>query len=206
MAVTDQFTLASRWGDRPESASECAERLSSFLAGLATLHPSLGTWYGLTGDDEEEVPEPWPLRPDAAELERFVLACQEGAGLGFRLPVLSDTPDMALDIHCGGHLGVPGMQNRVFLHFREPAETTLERLGPGVVPGLVTAVVEAWEPEWATFISDSAWEAQGGYSHPHPIGLVTYRTGSVEEARTEFPDLAVEAMANGFLLTRPRSV
>ncbi|MFI6857788.1 Imm52 family immunity protein [Streptomyces sp. NPDC050416] len=204
--MTDQFTLASRWGDRPESASECAERLSSFLSELAALHSSLSEWYGLVGDDEEAVPESWPLRPGAAELERFVLACREGADLGFRLPVLSDTPDMALDIHCGGTSGVPRVENGVFLHFREPAGTTLERLGLDVVRGLVTAAVEAWEPEWATFISDSAWEAQRGYAHPRPVGLVTYRTGSVEEALAEFPDLAVEAMANGSVLTRPPSV
>jgi hypothetical protein len=44
--VTGLFTPASRWCDRPESASGSAER-------PAAPHPSLKDWYGLAGDDEQ---------------------------------------------------------------------------------------------------------------------------------------------------------
>ncbi|MFF7748318.1 Imm52 family immunity protein [Streptomyces sp. NPDC007971] len=199
--MTDETVLASRWGGRPESASRCAERLALFLTGLGALHPGLRDWDGLVGDDESVPPESWPLRPEPAELEPFVRACDEG-GRGFRLVLMSPSQDKSLSVDSGRD-GMSGIDNSAFLWFREPAGTVLQDLGPEVVEGLLEAVAGAWEPEWATFIGLSAWEAESGWRRSRPTGLATYVAGSPAEILAEVPGLAVRKLGRGTLLTRP---
>ncbi|MEU5535542.1 hypothetical protein [Streptomyces sp. NPDC020362] len=199
--MTDDRVPAARWGDRPESVSGCAGRLALSLTGLAALHPGLREWNGLVGDDGSVPPGSWPLRPEPAELERFVRAGDEGRW-GFRLSVLSPSLDLPMSVDSGRE-GMWDIENSAFLWFRDPAGSVVRDLGPEVIEGPPAAVVEAWEPEWATFIGLSAWEAEGGWRRSRPIGLATYVAGSPAEILAEVPGLAVRDLGRGVLLTRP---
>jgi hypothetical protein len=207
--MTHEFShVLARWGDRAESAPECAERLAAFLTRLAALHPDLAGWDGLVGEDEALPPEAWRLEPDVAQAERFVRQCRRDDGdppeyVGFRLPLLSSDRSLSLSICCGAHRHGPGTWNSVALFFPEPAPETARRYGRGTVRDLVTAVAEVWQPEWVTF-ADSLLDTGRSETRRHrPVGFLTWTPDPTAPVLADYPHLTAEPLAGGTLLTRP---
>ncbi|MEU3659991.1 Imm52 family immunity protein [Streptomyces sp. NPDC032940] len=214
--MTHEFSwVLARWGDRAESASECAVRLAAFLTRLAALHPDLAAWDGLVGEDETVPPEAWRLGPDVARAERFVRQCRRDDGdppayAGFRLALLSADRSLSLSICCGGHRHGPDTGNSVALFFPEPAPATALRYGRDTVRDLVIAVAEVWRPEWATF-TDSLLDTGRTEARRHrpvgflnrPVGFLTWTPGATAPVLADRPFLTAEPLTDGTLLSRP---
>jgi immunity protein 52 of polymorphic toxin system len=177
----DQLSAGVYWGDRPESAGQCAGRYLRMINALeAGGFPASRDWRAaVTGRQH-----PAPMIMDVHAVEQLLLAGGEytnsgGAAvpeLGYRLRATSggEPPGVALGVRCAVSAGQPGLVNGVVLgpSGREPAPGNWT----GLAPALIRSLVEAWEPDWGFFGPHSLRRAQ---EHQHQargpfVGAVTY--------------------------------
>jgi hypothetical protein len=148
------------WLARGESIDACAERLATFLEGLATCDPSLAAWYEPVGTKRIE-----PPRIDASDSQflrnlldrhrrqdaRNVVAEE----LGFKLDLWNGAPDDDDQIGIGITCGASSAQlcNSVIIDFPDD-------LGPFAdadkMSQVLAVLVRAWNPDWAQVACESA--------------------------------------------------
>jgi hypothetical protein len=70
--VIEYYAILSVWGDRKESADECAVRAEAFFNSIAKCDPALGHWFKRGWSRKEALK--YRIPPDAETLRKMFLA------------------------------------------------------------------------------------------------------------------------------------
>ncbi len=97
----------------------------------------------------------------------------------------------------GAHPSFQGVLNSLVLDFPPPESEALRLYEPGVAEAIFEAVVEAWEPDWATWTSDALRNAQGAAPREPVVGWMTYLTTPVG---TDLPSVPSRSLRSGTVI------
>ncbi len=178
--------LGAYWGARAETLEQCTDRCVSFLKRIGSVDSALATWYEKGRSRRDALRK--PVEPTPVRIRDLLLAGRNRRDLGDR-SVLEDlgfrvgmwngsaAPDsVGLSVRCGSYTAVKGLGNALVVNLPSPEGEVGRRLFAGATAGaLVEAVVEYWEPTWATWTSHELADAQptdGGV-----VGWMTYLSG-----------------------------
>jgi len=149
----------------------------------------VGAYWGARREDVE---------PCARRLQDFLedLGCNIGIWNG-------GEPDSAgLSVHCGGYTAVPGILNNCVIHLPGMSAESEALYEVGVARSLMAAVVECWEPDWATWTSHELREALPFQTGEVIVGWMTYLSSSLLRRESRLPALPnVEEVGDGVLIT-----
>lgn len=176
--------IGAYWGSRPESALEGAERLAKCMASLAGIDDALSSWF-TKGSSRASARTPVASDPSSlmALLERGRNRADVGGAviveLGFSVNLWNRSrPEIGLSGLVGAYPSVPGILNNLVLSF-PPSEqsdaASLYKQATG--EAVMEAIVDAWEPEWATWTTHGIREAQAAAPREPVIGWFTYLRG-----------------------------
>jgi hypothetical protein len=196
--------VGAYWGPRAEPVETCAGRLRSFLTRLAAVHPALATWHGTVDNPNDHPP---PLQLDEDTLQGLLMRGRSRGDfdtqiiddLGYRTSLWNGREDdfeVGITVTCAVTTDL--VPNAVVFDPPFPTPHNTELFRPSIVRGMVEAVVEAWAPERAKFITNSLDEKQERLPLPH-VGWLTYVTG---EMPTDAPPAGavVNPFGDGFLI------
>ena len=208
MLVSESLYVGAYWPARAESAGACAARAVVAFERLAAVDELLRSW-SLKGARRAAARLPFD-----AHVESVLQALTAGRNrrdddgsvidaLGFSLGVWNgDGADpVGLSIRCGISAAIPGLSNAVVLTL--PANSArsaglYSRQGTG---RLIGALVEAWEPDWATMTSNSLREAQAVTGGRPVLGYLTYVSAGRGEVRPLPAPFGVEHLAAGSIVS-----
>jgi hypothetical protein len=181
----DPFYLAAYWGSRRESSLRCGERLAFCLSRLGEIDGALESWFR-RGASKAAAKTPVALDPES--LGRLLV---QGVNrrdvdgevldeLGFSLGLWNRArPAIGLSGTVGAHPSFPGVLNSLVLDFPPPEAEGLRLYEPGVAEAIFDAVIEAWEPDWATWTSNALRNMQSAAPREPAVGWMTYLTAPV---------------------------
>lgn len=209
------FYLGAYWGPRREDDAECARRLGRCLEAIATYSPLFADWYDVRDGVTAAAPPPadWVIVPRsddslAKRLRRGVNR-RDTTGepvheLGFSLRLWNLKEREAgggnLSVHCGGcseHL------LNSFLLDLPPRQIEPGVYQPPTARGLMEAVIDCWQPDWATWTSRALRRLQrrDDTAPAKPLGWATYFSARPGSAHDLPPGAALHALGRGWLLT-----
>jgi hypothetical protein len=197
---SDTVFLGAYWRDRPESAERCASRLLRTIEALEPIDALFTGWFAARTEA--------PLPRDPAAVTELMLADRDHRTDGGVIPdagcslVVQSRPDGAgasLLVRCGGYAGVPNLYNAVVVEPIRPDQGDDVWLREAT--RLVTAVVEAWEPEWAVLGPPSFHAAQPERDGAPHVGAVTYVSDALGPLPPLPDDVGVSRVAAGQLLS-----
>jgi hypothetical protein len=180
--------VGAYWGPRAESVEACAGRLRTFLTRLSGLHPGLAQWHPTV--DSPSSADPPALRLDDDALREYLSrgrARDDEDGqvmedLGFDISLWNGREDdwaIGVMVTCGVTADV--VPNSVVFDPPFPTPADLEMFRPPVVRGIVEAVVEAWAPQRAKFITNGLDIKQEKLPTPQ-VGWLTFIAGETPAA------------------------
>lgn len=178
--MTNNFYVGAYWGPREESALDCAKRLSNCLARLSAAHPNLATWHPKGASKAASSGDSVSMAP--GDLVRLLVRGRNRRDvdgsvmeeLGFRASLWNrEKVAVAFSVTCGSYLASGAVMNTFVIQLPTPEADALELFEPGVAQAMTYALVDSWDPEWATWASFSMREAQASGSEPI-IGWLTY--------------------------------
>jgi hypothetical protein len=201
------FYVGAYWGPRAESAGECADRLASCLSQLGAVHATLATWFRKGKSKSAASGNPVATNSDALEAllvggrSRTDFGGQVINELGFRTALWNRNPvPVSFSTTCGASPATSSVSNYFTLELPEASEASAELYDPEISRAIFYAIVEAWNPQWATFASYSMRAAQGGIQG-HPVGgWMTYISGEPRSSAAEISELSVQEFSNGTLV------
>lgn len=176
----ESYYVGAYWGDRRESAVECARRLSDCLAALAKLDPLLSSWRH-RGRSKAAAQAPVEMHIDA--LERLLLDGRNRRDtdrsvieeLGFRVGIWNGRePMIGLSASVGKDTGAPGLMNSFLLELPAPSGDAARLYDHPVALSIVEAIAASWEPDWATWASNSLRHAQDAPARTPVVGWMTF--------------------------------
>ena len=206
--MADAFYLGAYWGARPEPAQQCAARLSRCLGALATASPALATWYR-KGDSADVR---YPVGTGAAELTELLLSGRNRRDmdgsvleqLGFRAGLWNGgSPAVEFTVACGASPRGRPQANNALLKFPSAEGEALALYDLAVMRRVLAAVVEAWDPDWATVTSHPLRTAQAAAPGTPIVGWLTYLSSPAPASVP--PPTTVEPMSAGSLVVTGRS-
>lgn len=179
MTAHSRFYAGAYWPARAEDVEACADRLERFMHRLATVDPLLARWYH-TGYSEASVRRPFDAcRPDLVaallagrnrrDSDRSVIE-----ELGFSVGLWNGAPDASIGLRVSCGKSEPRLPNTVILELPKPLSVSATLSEDSTALSLVEAMVEAWEPDWATVTSDDLRDAQGPRRGGVVVGWMTY--------------------------------
>lgn len=207
--LDSRFVLGSYWGVRKESIDVCARRLAVALDGLAKVTPLLDGWYRKGASKAAASRE--PVGRSLQQLRDLLDAGRQRkdvggdlmAELGFSAALWNRQSDRAAawSVTCGAYppAGV-GVSNAFVIDWPERGNNVTIEDDLALAKAAMQTVVEAWQPEWATWTSRAMRKLQQAPPRHPVLGLLTY-LGPTREVPAMDPDLAVEALIDGHLLT-----
>lgn len=184
------------WGDRQETSSTSATRLTTALAGLAKLDPDFSSWFE-TGTTSS------PDKPVAADPSTLSSLLESGANrtdfgnevisrLGFSFDLWNGADDArvsGLGGTVGIHAGKADIVNNVVLTL--PAAYTPDA-------ATLDLFIDAWDPDWATWTTRALRTAQGR-DFRQVVGWSTFLRTSIPD---DAPDgVRTRRLANGTVVT-----
>lgn len=205
----DSFYLGAYWGNRPESAARCGVRLAKCVASLSVIDVALGSWY-LCGESLETAFT--PVAPDPESLSQILtdgvfrrdrddVIIEE---LGFTFEFWNGSkPTVALSGAVGAYPSFSGIVNRLLLEFSPPEDEALRLYEPSVAEAILDAVIDAWDPTWATWTSNSLRKVQGAAPREPVIGWMTYLTMPIG---TDIPGAGMRSLSGGTAIRIGRDV
>jgi hypothetical protein len=174
------YSLAAYWGPREESLDSCADRLQRLLRGLSRADIRVRRWRPIARG-RARAAQPAPDLTDTRVLRELL---EEGRNrrddngevipeLGFTCCLRSGRrieDSLGLSFQCSST--VPRVPNAVVIGF--PPE--LGRFAsPTVIGEIISAVVEASDPEWAEVLTIRSRESPPGeYVPPERIDWIIY--------------------------------
>jgi hypothetical protein len=177
--MTDNFYVGAYWGPREESALDCAKRLSNCLIRLSAAHPALAVWYpkgaskAASGDAVSTAPEDL-VRLLVRGRNRRDVDGSVMEELGFRAALWNrEKIAISFSVTCGSYLASGFVMNNFVIQLPVPEADALELYEPDTAQDIIYSLVDAWEPEWATWASFSMRAAQAQGSGP-VVGWLTY--------------------------------
>ncbi len=208
MSLSEQLYVGAYWSARAESVEACAARAVVGFERLASVDELLGSWR-LKGARRAAARLPFDTR-----VESVMQALAAGRNrrdddgsvidaLGFSLGVWNgDGADpVGLSIRCGISATTPALSNSVVVTLPEQSTRSAGLYGRPGAGQIVAALVEAWEPDWATVTSNSLREAQAVGGGRPVLGFVTYLSASRGEVPTVSAPFHVERLAAGSLIS-----
>ncbi|MGI5175326.1 Imm52 family immunity protein [Dactylosporangium sp. CA-152071] len=212
--MADSFYLGAYWGPRAESVGSCAERLADCIGRLGAAHPVLSAWHRKGRSVSAASAQPIDTGRDALEVllsegrDRTDIGGEVIEELGFHAALWNRGAAVSLRTLCGAVPAAPFVSNSCVLGPFSPSDTAAVLFEPAVARGILMALVEAWDPQWAAFTSNAMRESQ----HPSPgrpvAGWLTYVAGD-KDLHSPPPGVIVEKVAEGTLITAasdPRQV
>lgn len=196
----DSFYLGAYWGSRRETALQCGERLAACIARLSEIDGALGSWFRRGAS---KVAAKTPVGSDAASLEQLLakgVNRRDVDGevleeLGFSVGLWNRaTPAVGLSGTMGAHPSFQGVLNSVVFDFPPPEADALRLYKPIVAEAIFDAVVETWEPSWATWTSHALRNAQGAPPREPVLGWLTYVAAPIT---LELPGVTMRALHGG---------
>jgi Immunity protein 52 len=179
IAVNEGFYAAAYWAIREEDVGSCADRMLKFLNALGRVHPLLGTWFKPAGQNISATDRPVEQTLDT--MRALLLAGRnrgdtDGAvieDLGFSASLWTGQETAAgLRVGCGMYNRA--VNNAVVLNLPPPEGLGLEVYAPRAAYGVMRALADCWEPEWATLISRALRRAQEAPPRSPVVGWMTY--------------------------------
>jgi len=171
--MRETWLVAAYWGPRAEVLEDAADRLTRCFAALGAASPLLTRWYQ-QADTTAEANEPLPT--SGQELRDVLLAGQQRTDVGGHL-----MPGLGYTISGwnGGKttfeasIGVtsPRVGNNAIVRFRPDDAAALDASG---LTEALAALVNAFDPDWATARARPHARAQEGFPH---FGWLTYLRG-----------------------------
>jgi hypothetical protein len=187
--MSERFYAGAYWPARAETAEACAARAATCLAKLGEVDPLLATWFHKGGSPK------LAQRPFPTDTESLVGELLRGRNrrdsdrsviveLGFRISAWNgnDKDPAAISIGCGKSRQVPGVSNAVVINLPPPSERSAEIYSREGAMAVLLALVESWDPDWATVASDSLRDLRAAPAGSPVLGWLTYlsrRRGTV---------------------------
>jgi hypothetical protein len=158
-----RYTVCGYWPARRECAAGCADRLKSFLKGLALVSDHFQSWYEVGASRREALRKPLAL----GECERLRHLLNAGRNrrdvdggiiedLGFSIALwngMKDPHAVGLGVQCGLYSANPRLCNSIVL--RLPRQLG-ELRDPVPLTRILSIAAESWEPQWAGVMSTEA--------------------------------------------------
>ncbi len=205
--MAEKFYAAAFWGPRAETAQSCAARLSRFLVSLADADPLLASWYRIAHSRVSCMTQPVRVHPQ--DLEALLAAGRNWRDdNGSVLPELGysawmwngNDVEVGLRASCGMYSQRLANSVVVNLPKAEGAGAVLYR--PTVARITMAALVECWQPDWATLSSYSLRRAQDPPPGAPVVGWMTYLAAARQVEPVQLPGwVTAEALPGGTLLT-----
>ena len=180
----DPFYVGAYWGARPESSHRCAERFARCAARLGDIDEVLGSWYR-QGANRAAAKMPVDLDPEP--LSRLLSQGQNRRDvggeviqeLGFSFALWNGAiPAVGMSGTVGAHPATPGVLNSFVLDLPPPSPAARRLYEPRAAEAVFDAVIEAWEPDWATWTSHALRSAQDAAPREPVVGWITYLCAS----------------------------
>jgi hypothetical protein len=199
----ESFYLGAYWGNRRESALQCGERLARCVARLGGVDAVLGGWFR-RARSKAAARTPVDLDPEslgglfAQGRDRRDVDGEVIEELGFSVGLWNRaTPAVGLSATAGAYPSFPGVVNSFLLEFPPPEGEALRLYEPGAAQAIFDAVVEAWEPAWATWTSNSLRDAQDAAPREPVVGWLTYLATPVS---ADIPGVTSRPLQGGSVL------
>lgn len=179
----DASYLGAYWGDRRESVEVCAERLARCLDGLAHVNPLLSVWYR-TGRRRNaanvKIDTTVSVLVEMLLADRSADAAGRGsaiAEMGFAMSLWNGAEaQVGMSVLCGAYPGTSGVLNCFSLDL-PPLDEIPEFRDTSIARQILKVIIDAWEPEWATWTSYEWHHLQEPAARQPVVGVLTYLTG-----------------------------
>lgn len=196
----DPFYLGAYWRSRRESSLRCGERLAMCMARLGEIDEALGSWFRRAAS-KAAAKTPVDLDPEslgrllAQGVNRRDVDGEVIEELGFSLGLWNRArPAVGLSGTVGAHPSFHGVLNSIVFDFPPPEAEALRLYEPRVAEAIFDAVIEAWEPDWATWTSHALRDVQGAAPREPVVGWMTYLTTPVS---TDLPGVTSRSLPGG---------
>jgi hypothetical protein len=178
--MDEKYYVGGYWGDRKETALECARRAELFFHMLARCDPTFAQWYRRGRGFPRELPG-YPVRPEAQEWEQLFLHGRNRNDvdkgviehLGFSAHVWNEKKDPSrVRFTCGGY--TPWAVNTCL--FLPPHEGPVREriLSAPVLAEVLTSVATAWDPDFAIATSIQMLDLVRKRKGEVRVGWLTY--------------------------------
>ncbi|MGV9210899.1 Imm52 family immunity protein [Micromonospora sp. RB23] len=206
--MADLFYVGAYWGPRTESAAECADRLASCLGQIGAVHPALATWF--RKGKSKSAASGKPVATNGEALKELLIGGRNRTDvggdvideLGFNVALWNkNAVPISFSTTCGASPAMTSIMNYFTLELPAPSDASAELYDPAVARAVFWAVVESWNPRWATFASYSMRATQAGTPGRPVGGWMTYISGVASTSAVENSEVSVERFSNGAVLT-----
>lgn len=205
--MSERFYLGAYWGPRRERVDQCARRLARCLAGLGRHSEILAAWC-LKADRTSAMES--PVSMDEGELARLLRSGENRRDvnaapipeLGFSAGLWNGDFErsVGLSTKCGAWSSA--VPNSFVLNLPPAEQGAIGLHEPETAKAILGVVIEAWEPEWATWTSHYLREVQDAVVGTPVLGWATYlsfRMGIPDEGIPS--DVEIEPLGPGVLVT-----
>lgn len=181
--MAEAFYVGAYWGPRGEPVDECARRLSELLAGLGGVDSLLASWFRTGGSRKAALAQ--GVDASSTGLRELLLAGRarrDDAGravmseLGFSASIWNGQEvQVGVSVRCGLSAAGPGLvSNSLSVQLPAAEGDALALYGRDAALAVMRAVVESWQPAWATWTSHRLRRAQGSQPGEVVAGWATY--------------------------------
>lgn len=205
--------IEAYWGSRPESARDCAVRLSRMLEGLARAHPAFGRWNKKANSRAAANQPAWAMPPVVDELIRVFEKGRQYKDvprvlwpeMGYRISAWNgcDPPyGISMSVHPGGYGDHPVFPNTIDVSLNRAGADNADLTCVAALKPALLAVANAWEPDYAVVVPWTYWpQAFGDCTYPKlRSGWMTYLAPKYAGQMVPPPGSIVQSVAGGGML------
>lgn len=170
--------LEAHWGSRPESLDECAARLVTLSEKLAQLHKRLASWKPKSRangtDAGTQLSTELALNYLRPTKDNSAIADSKVERLGFTFD-LWDGKGISFSGLLGANEVTSSRSNQVRIKLPAPQSPNgAELYAPNIARGLIGALVQALDPDWAVLTTALVQQSQPREQFLPQVGWFTY--------------------------------
>jgi Immunity protein 52 len=160
----ETYFIGAYWGDRKESVDACTDHVVRCLSALAKCDPAFSRWYRLGGSRKEAMERRFDVTQGAvkqlllAGRNRRDIGKEVIEDLGFRISLWNgeeDAQDASFSAESGLSAGNPNLCNSCVINLPSEGPPSERLLRVEALLCLMRAVVDGFDPDWATVMPDS---------------------------------------------------
>ena len=199
--MKESHYIGAYWGQRLESANECACKIVRFLDELGRLSEIWGNWFDKGTSKRAALSN--PVLPEVAGMERLLstgvhfIDSVRASDLGYHVGIwngVNGEHASSLSISCGGWF--ERVTNCVVLKLSQSSLLTSEDTPSASLGRIVGALISTFDPDSLRFSSNLLADRLGLFDvDPKPIcdpGWVTYVSPRLQQTLPGSPFLAVD--------------